>query len=200
MLKHVTSYHDELIQAFRNTWFNEHFKFYSSTPYFEDYTFETNTKSKHQFVILDPKTDKVIGYLGYNFERDQYKISNISVINFMSDPKLELESSERIRYAKIVSNDLRNVFISIWNHPDFRLLEFYSYKGNPALAKYLKFIKRWNGICSGIRHQSFKLSDGYYYDEIIFQIFKDIEKSIPSGLETIRQVSDMLIAEFVEKK
>lgn len=200
MLKHVTSYQPELTQAFRNTWFKEHFKFYYTKPYYEDYVFEANTKSKHQFAVLDPKTDTVIGYIAYNFEREQCKISNISVINFMSDPSLDIDPAERYRYTKIVSLDLKNVFNTIWNHPDFRLIEFHSFKNNPALPKYLKLLKRWNGICSGIMYKSYKLADGYYYDGISFQIFKDIEKSIPTGLETIRKVSDMLIAEFVETK
>lgn len=197
MLQHVMTYKEELKIAFRKTWFNEHFKFYSNRSYFEDFEFESNTKCNHPFVVIDPQTNKVIGYISYNFHRDAGKVNSFSVINFMSDPKIELNPAERLRFSKIITSDLKSAIKNIMNHPDFKLIEFTAYIGNPALFKYLKIVKRRKGICSGILHKSVKLSDGYYYDHVQFQIFKDIEREIPEGLEYIRQVSDILIEKVI---
>ena len=54
-----------------------------------------------------------------------------------------------------------------------RKLEFTVVVGNPIEKTYDKLIKKYGGNIVGVKHKNCKLIDNKYYDEKIYEIFRE---------------------------
>ena len=56
---------------------------------------------------------------------------------------------------------------------NFRKVKFHVILQNPATKGYRKIVTKLNGREVGILKDHKKLTDGKYYDEIIFELYRD---------------------------
>lgn len=81
MLDLAINHAEELQKCFRSIWFQDKYKFWNFTSYYEDMEITDSTWSKHQFVSLD-SSGKVIGYIGYEITRSSGVVDGLNIINF----------------------------------------------------------------------------------------------------------------------
>ena len=65
-------------------------------------------------------------------------------------------------------------FDEIFINRNLRKIVFHAIEQNPAVKIYKKLVKKLGGKEVGILKENIKLTDGNYYDEIIFEIYRDI--------------------------
>jgi RimJ/RimL family protein N-acetyltransferase len=74
----------------------------------------------------------------------------------------------------IFSKDTKLFFDEIFIHRNFRKIVFHAIEQNPATKMYRKLIEKLGGKEVGILKENVKLTDGNYYDEVIFEIYRDV--------------------------
>lgn len=143
----------------RSIWFDEKYKFYNNDVYYSDFRVVDDTWNNHQFVSLN-KDGEVIGYIGYEIQRQTNNCSNLSIINF-SDNKV------------IFGMDLGQVLSDIFEKFKFNKLKFEVVVGNPVEKTYDKMVKKYGGHIVGIYSNETKLMDGEYYPIKLYEILRE---------------------------
>lgn len=156
MLDVAIKYKERLTERFRETWFQDKYKFCNYANYFEEIPIEESTWVNHQFVSLDSDGD-VIGYIGYKIDRSNDYVYALNIINFTDN-------------KAVFGMDAGRALTNIFEKFHFRKLCFSVVVGNPIEKTYDKMIKRYNGRISGYQKQHVRLIDGQFYDEKMYEI------------------------------
>lgn len=152
-------YENELKDLFYNTWFDEKYKFYNNSTYYNNFKLEDTTWDKHTYVSLD-QNQKVIGYISYDVDRQCNYVNCLSIINF-SDNKI------------IFGKDIQKVLKDIFEKFNFIKINFSVIVGNPIEKKYDKLIDYYGGRIVGVFKQHTKLIDNNLYDHKMYEIFRE---------------------------
>lgn len=131
---------------------------FAHSGYTDEYNPSKSTWDKHEFVSL--KDGKVIGYMSYYVNRNDYSTSGFYAINFTND---------KITFGR----DLGTVLDDIFTKFNFRKLTFGVYVGNPIEKSYDKTIKRFGGRIIGVERKAARLLDGNFYDYKSYEIFRE---------------------------
>lgn len=160
MLKLAYPYKDQLKVKFMETMFNEKYKYYHSSN-FCDYELKLSDSSwtNLDFISVD-KHDNILGFLGATIHRGDDMITSLQAINFYD-----------LNYA--FSKDFHQFITDLFDKFKFRKMVFNVVIGNPAEKMYDKYIKKYNGRVVGIKIKEVKLYDGDFYDQKIYEIFRD---------------------------
>lgn len=158
MLEIAQKYTQQLSLKFADTVYDLKYMFYHCA-YADDYVPSTTTWNKHEFVSLDKKGD-VIGYLSYNINRNDYKATDLCIINF-TDNKL------------MFGRDVAQVIDDIFMKYQFRKLNYEVVCGNPIEPTYDKLTLQYGGRIIGMRLQDTKMIDGNMYDRKYYEIFRE---------------------------
>lgn len=159
MLDLAINHAEELQKCFRSIWFQDKYKFWNFTSYYEDMEITDSTWSKHQFVSLD-SSGEVIGYIGYEINRSSGVVDGLNIINF---------TDNKATFGMDAGQALRDIFEKF----HFRKLVFVVVIGNPIEKTYDRMIARYGGRIIGIQSQQVKLIDGQFYDVKMYEILLD---------------------------
>ncbi len=113
-----------------------------------------------QFVSVD-SMNNVIGYMSGKINHEYEKLENLEVINFSGRPNI------------IFSKDILNYFDKVFLYKHLRKIEFSCVENNPCLAMYRRLMKKIDGNEVGIFHDSVKLTDGVFYNNVMFEIIRE---------------------------
>ena len=80
MLEPAIKYKDQLEKLQYDIWFQEKYKYWNCSVYYEAMNIDINTWNKHQFVSV--VNGNVIGYIGYNILREDNSTYSLSILNF----------------------------------------------------------------------------------------------------------------------
>ncbi len=156
MLDIAIKHKEQLTERFRETWFQDKYKYWNYANYFEEITIEESTWVNHQFVSLDSSGD-VIGYIGYKIDRSNDYVYALNIINFTENKSV---------FGMDAGQALRNIFEKFY----FRKLCFSVVVGNQIEKTYDKMIERYRGRISGYQKEQVRLIDGQFYDEKMYEI------------------------------
>lgn len=160
MLDIAINYVEQVKQKFRSTWFKERYKYWTATNYSGEWNPIESTWVDHQFVSV--RNGEVIGYIGYGIDRASGDVvHDLNIINFEEKPS--------ITFAR----DLGQVLTDIFEKYNFRKLSFCVVVGNPIEKSYDKMCERYGGRIVGVKRKNTRLIDGKYYDEKLYEIFKE---------------------------
>lgn len=161
MLDLAYNHEEEIKKKMLDTWYDDKYKFYHASTYREKYELEKSDGdwNSRQFVSLNSKGE-VIGLIGYGIERTTEIANGFGAINF-SDNKA------------VFGLDLAKVIDDIFCKFNLRKMEFSVVVGNPIEKSYDKIIAKYGGRIIGISKQHLRLIDGEYYDEKIYEIFRE---------------------------
>ncbi len=162
MLDLAYKYEEKIKNLMFDTWYDEKYMFYHSSPY---HTIWENPKnddgdwSCREFVSLNSKGE-VIGVIGYHVNRVYDIADGFGAINF---------TDNKITFGM----DLVQVIDDIFCKFNIRKLEFCVVVGNPIEKNYDKMVAKYGGNITGIKHKHTKLIDGNYYDHKEYEIFRE---------------------------
>lgn len=156
MLDVAIKHKDRLTERFRETWFQDKYKYWNYTNYFEEMSIADSTWVEHQFVSLNSKGD-VIGYIGYKIDRSNDFVYALNIINF---------TDNKVTFGMDLGKALTNIFEKF----HFRKLCFSVIVGNPIEKAYDKMIEKFGGRISGYQKEHVRLIDGQFYDEKMYEI------------------------------
>ena len=158
MLELALNHQEQLNTKFRQTWEDDKYKYYHNANYREDMEIPHSTWTSHNFVSLHD--GEVIGYIGYQIDRSSDYVYGLGIINFAEEQKAA--------FAKDLGVALRNIF----DKYNFRRLEWSVVIGNPIERSYDKLCYKYGGRIVGTYINRYRLIDGRYYDEKLYEIEK----------------------------
>jgi hypothetical protein len=166
MLKLAKTYENQLQYQFSKTLFNEKYKYYHASNYYDyNLALDNDSWNSLQFVSVD-KNDNVLGYFSAKINRTAEYVSSLQVINFYE-----------LNYT--FSKDFHQFVTDLFTKFNFRKINFSVLIGNPAEKMYDKYIEKYNGRVVGVYKEDVRLFDGKYYDFKVYEIFKrDFDKSL----------------------
>lgn len=156
MLDVAIKYKDRLTERFRETWFQDKYKYWNYTNYFEEMEIADRTWGKHQFVSIDSDGD-VIGYIGYAIDRSSDYVYALNIINFTDD---------RVTFGIDAGKVIKDIFEKF----HFRKICFSVVVGNPIEKTYDKMVERYGGEIVGVHKEHVRLIDGQFYDVKLYEI------------------------------
>lgn len=157
MLEVANLHEEELKRCMLQTWYDDKYKYYHPTMYRH---WELPAENNYRlFAVLD-KNRMVIGYIEYWIEAHAEIAKDFIAINF---------SDDIITFGK----DLRQVIHDIFCVYNLRKMEFVVVIGNPIESTYDRLVEKYGGAIIGIRHDHFRLIDGRFYDEKLYEIMRD---------------------------
>lgn len=156
MLDVAIRHKDELVDKFRSVWFDEKYKFWNCSNFYEEWEASESTKESHQLVSLDSQGE-VIGYIGYWIDRVCEHVYALNIINFTDD---------KMTFGLDCGQAIRDIFEKF----HFRKINFCVVVGNPIEKSYDRMIKRFGGTICGYYRENVKLIDGQFYDEKLYEI------------------------------
>jgi hypothetical protein len=161
MLDYAYFHQGELFECLKKTVRDKNLYFYLMYPAkFFSFRIDENDRDSIQFVSL-ASNNKVIGFFAAYADNTNNLIYNMDFINFTG------------KINSVFSKDVKMFFDEIFINRNFRKINFYAIEKNPAVKMYRKLIKKLGGREAGILKENKKLTDGNYYDEVIFEVFKD---------------------------
>lgn len=161
MLDLAYFYQIELNECLKSILKDKDLYFYFMFPFkFFSFHLENSDSNTIQFISKDNKGN-IIGYLAAYISRINNSIENIDLINFTGRTNI------------IFSRDAKLFFDEIFINRHIRKITFHTIAQNPSISMYRKFVKKFNGREVGILQKNKILTDGNYYDEIIFEIFRE---------------------------
>lgn len=158
MLDVAIKHKDRLTERFRETWFQDKYKYWNYANYFEEMPIADSTWVEHQFVSLD-SDGELIGYIGYKIDRSNDFVYALNIINFTDNKAV---------FGMDAGQVLRNIFEKF----HFRKLFFSVVIGNPIEKTYDKMIERYGGEIVGVHKEHVRLIDGKFYDEKLYEILE----------------------------
>ena len=158
MLEPAIKYKEQLEQLQYDVWFNDKYKYWNCSEYYDTLQVDTSTWDRHQFVSVIG--NKVIGYISYNISRGENMAHSLSIMNF---------SDNKVVFGKDLGQALKDIFEKY----KFRKLSFCVLIGNPIEKSYDKMIEKFGGRIVGIQQAEIKLVDGEYYDRKLYEILSD---------------------------
>ena len=101
-----------------------------------------------------------IGLISYEIDRVYEIANNFGAINF---------TNNKILFGR----DLIQIIDDIFCKFNIRKMEFSCIVGNPIERSYDRMIKKFGGNIVGIRHQRCKLHDNKFYDDKLYELFRE---------------------------
>ncbi len=161
MLDYAYFHQGELYDCLRETLKNKDLYFYLMFPSkFFSFRIYENDRDAIQFVSKN-SDGKIIGFLSAYADNENNLIENMDFINFTGKPNATF------------SHDSKLFFDELFIKRNFRKIIFKAIVKNPAVPMYRKLVKKLNGREVGILKENKKLTDGKYYDEMIFELYRD---------------------------
>ena len=142
---------------------NDTFKYWVGAPYVGDLDIKAETWER--FDLVSTYEDEIIGYIAFDVDRSSDFISGVSIINF--------HTGENTKKNIIFGRDVLTAIDQMFTKFNFRKMSFFVIIGNPIEKTYDKFIAKYGGRVVGIEKQHVKLTDGQYYDQKRYEIFRD---------------------------
>lgn len=159
MLRPAVLYKESLSNKVINTWFVDKYKYWNCASYHADQKINEDTWSKNQFVSVD-KNGGVIGFIGYDVDRETCYANSLSIINFSED-------------IITFGIDLKTAIDDIFTKYNFGKLSFSVVVGNPIEKSYDKMCSKYGGRILGIKEKHCKLVDGNFYDLKLYEIMRE---------------------------
>lgn len=161
MLKHAIQYKDELSKLYLNAICDDYFKWYAGSDYHDyELCIESNDFNIVQRVSVD-KNDNIIGFMSCCVNRVSGRAYNFGILNFTK------------QLSTTFSKDVLCFIKDLKTNLNITKMEFLAYKGSPAELVYNKFISKHGGRIVGVKRATSKLSDGKYYDGVIYEIMRE---------------------------
>lgn len=155
MLKPAIMYKDQLESLQYQLYFEDKYKYWNCSVYYEPLNIDPSTWSIHQFVsVLD---GEVLGFISYQISRSEDAIYNLNIVNF---------SDHKATFGRDVVQALKDIFEKY----GFRKINFEVVIGNPIERSYDKMIKKYGGRIIGIKKEDVRLVDGKYYDRKMYEV------------------------------
>jgi len=159
ILKLAFTYKDKLQSTFQNIVFQNKFKFYNYSNYWDcNLKLSEDSWNDIELVSVDNQ-DNVIGFFRASIIRTSEKVSSLGIVNFY-DKNLTF------------SRDLYQFLKELFEKYNFRKIEFNVVIGNPIEKMYDKYIDKYGGRIIGVSSKSTRLHDGIYYDVKHYEIFR----------------------------
>lgn len=158
MLAPAIKYENQLIELFRNTWFNDDYKYLSYDSYFTDQVIEHSTFLRHQFVSIDSKGN-VLGFIDYQIDRESNMCYRLMAVNF---------SNNKVVFGRDLVQAIDDIFMKF----NFNKLRFSVIMGNPIESSYDRIVNEAGGQIVGIFKEEARLSDGKMYDVKNYEIMR----------------------------
>lgn len=155
MLEPAIKYKEQLEKLQYDVWFNDKYKYWNCSVYYDTMNLDTNTWDKHQFVSV--VNGEVIGYISYNISRGDNSTYSLSILNF---------TNNKAAFGMDLGKALKDIFEKY----RFRKLNFCVVVGNPIEKSYDKMISKFGGRIVGIYKEDVRLIDGKYYDKKLYEI------------------------------
>ena len=155
MLKPAIMYKDQLESLQYQLYFEDKYKYWNSSVYYDLIQIDDSTWCKHQFVSV--VNDEVIGYIEYDISRTEHNVTSLSVVNFSDD-------------KATFGRDLMKVLKDIFEVYKFQKIKFSVIIGNPIEKSYDRLVKKYGGRIIGIFKNDVKLIDNLYYDRKLYEI------------------------------
>lgn len=153
---------NQLYECFKNIYItNNSLSFYLSYPEKDFIPIIYNNDTEYLQFVSKNNEGEVIGFMSGWINRDYELLQNLEVINFTGKPNI------------IFSKDIEKYLDQVFLYKKLRKIEFTCIANNPALKCYRKLIKKLNGREVGKLIAARKLTDGNYYDNYIFEIFRE---------------------------
>lgn len=159
MLQPAALHGDYLTRKFIEIAFDDKYKYYFPMGFRDKFVITEGTWNRHEFVSVD-RGGKVLGYMGYNIDRDSMVAHALCIINF-GDPH------------PIFAKDLAHLIRDVFERFQFRKLRWMVSCGNPAERHYDRMCERLGGRIVGIYEKEDKLIDGTYTDQKTYEILRD---------------------------
>ena len=159
MLEIAQKHQTELNALKLNTWFNEKYKYWNYSVYYDATLLPTSTWTQNDFVSLDSEHN-VIGYIGYSIDRTSNFAFGLSIMNF---------SDNKWTFGMDVAQAIDDIFVKY----KFMKLNFSVVVGNRIEKSYDKLIKRYGGRIVGTREKETTLVDGNLYDVKMYELFRE---------------------------
>lgn len=158
MLKNVKLYEAEAERKSRETWYDLKYQWWCSCAGTRDFDFADNNYNYHCFVSINPKTDEVVGLMGYEVDWTSKSTNGFYAASF--DEK----------GSTIFARDLLQMIDDIFMKYNFNRMEWRCWADNPAIRGYRKFCKRVGGREVGVLKKAGILLDGQTHDSVIFEL------------------------------
>ncbi len=159
MLKPAQLYGDEIKKKFIEIYYDEKFRFYNGSSYYNEYIPSDSTWAFHEFVSIE--NNNIIGYIKYRIARDTHNVLGLSIVNFSGKPNY------------IFSKDMHIALRDIFEKYRFNKISFSCVIGNPIEKSYDKICLKYGGRIVGIHLKDEKLLDGLYYDSKDYEILRE---------------------------
>lgn len=161
MLDYAYFHQNELQECVRRTIYHKDLYFYFMCPgKFFSIPIERDDWNSIQFVSVNPE-NKVIGFMAAYVDHRNNLIYNMDFINFLGQANF------------IFSKDAMLFLDELFLVRKFRKIMFNAISKNPAINMYRKFVKKYGGSEVGVMKENRLLTDGNYYDEVIFEVYRD---------------------------
>jgi len=161
MLKNVKLYEEEAERKSKETWYDLKYQWWCGWCGTREFDFASDNYNSHCFASVDPKTNEVIGLMGYEVDWAAKSTSGFYAASF--------DESGRAIFAK----DLLEMIDDIFMKYDFKRMEWRCWADNPAIRGYRKFCKRVGGREVGTLYRAGILLDGQIHDNVIFELLQE---------------------------
>lgn len=157
MLVPAISRKEDLLREFSRVIYSEGYFYYCGYAYCHELPKIEPQNNVFQWAVVNPKTDKVVGYIAYRIDAICDSVYNFGVYGFEKNNIL----LARDLFAKLDELILRH-----------RRIEWRCVSNNPVLKDYQKFCKKHKGH-EAVLHQCCKSLDGSFVDDHVFEILSD---------------------------
>lgn len=162
MLDYAYYHQSELIESVRKSLNSKDLYFYFMCPArFFSIPIERDDWNSIQFVSIG-LNGELLGFMAAYADHRNNIIYNMDFINFTGKPNI------------IFSRDVKLFLDELFVVRKFRKIMFNAISGNPAVKMYRKLVKKLGGNEVGVMKKNRLLTDGKYYDEIIFELYRDM--------------------------
>lgn len=167
MLEPIQLHFGEIQKNFYRIWYDPAYQYYFGidrrwTPANADDTDAGSDRVIHQFASVDPKTGKVIGYIGYILRLSTRGASDFGAINFYRD-----------EYPTLFAKDLFTAIEDLFEKFGCRVMNFMEVEGNPIEKSYDRLVQKYGGRIVGYQRDQALAIDGKLCNAKLYEIHSD---------------------------
>lgn len=161
MIKSAKLYEDEVRQLIRETWYDLKYQYVNGGVGCTDFQAPDSIWESHMLVSVDPKTDEVLGIVGYEVDWVAKSASSFFAMSFVDGGSV------------IFARDLLQVIDDIFQKYHLNRMDWWCWADNPAIKGYRKFCKRFGAREVGTLKRRGRLLDGLLHDSVLFELLSD---------------------------
>lgn len=167
MLEPAQLHFDEIQNNFYRLWYDPDYQYYFGIDrrWVPSNSVDTDAgfdRVLHQFASIDPKTGKVIGYIGYVLHPSTRVASDFGAVNFYRD-------DHQILFAKDLFTAIENLFEKF----GCRVMDFMEIRGNPIEKSYDRLVQKYGGRIVGYQRDQAQTIDGKLCDIKLYEIHSE---------------------------